>query len=148
MADPVVLKNAFVAFTTSTGSSTYTEVDANKSIKLPLSKKELEDAVMGDGVEVYFPGVIAAPVSLVHRQDFGATGVDKKFWDLWNGAVPFKLKVRPVDSAVATANPSLIYSKVRVFQITPIDGAWGESLKNNIEIRPCSGCTVTRSTST
>jgi len=148
MADPVLFKNGFVAFTTSTGSSTYVEVDANKSVQFPLSKAELDDAVMGDTASVFFPGLTSMPLSLTHRQDFGASGIDQKFYALWNNGTPFKVKMRPVDAAVSTTNPSYIVSKVRVFSITPISGSHGELLQQAVEIRPCSTAALTRSTST
>jgi hypothetical protein len=148
MADPVLLKNAFVSFSTSTGSAVYTEVDANKSIELPLSKAELANSVMGDGAETFFPGLISVPISLTHRQDFGAAGIDKKFYDLWNNGTAFRLKVRPVDAAASSTNPSLIFSSVRIFSITPISGAHGVLLENVATLKLGSGATVTRSTST
>lgn len=147
MANPVLLNNAYVAFTTSTGG-TYAEVDANKSIALPLSKAELNDAVMGDTAEVFFPGLVSAPLTLVHRQDFGASGIDAKFWGLWNAGTAFKVKIRPVDAAVSSTNPSFILSKVRIHSISPISGAHGELLANECQIRLQSGGTVSRSTST
>lgn len=148
MADPVLFRNGFVAFTTSTGSSTYTEVDANKSVQFPLSKAELNDAVMGDTAEVFYPGLISMPLTLTHRQDFGASGIDQKFWALWNNGTAFKFKLRAVDAAVSTTNPSYIVSKARVFSITPISGSHGELLQQEIQIRPCSTAALTRSTST
>lgn len=103
---------------------------------------------MGDGAETFFPGLISAPITLMHRQDFGAAGIDKKFWDLWNGATPVRMKVRPVDAAVSTTNPSYIFTPVRVYSITPVSGAHGALLEQAVTLRLGSGATVTRSTST
>jgi hypothetical protein len=148
MADPTVYRNGYVAFSTSTGSTTFVEVDANKTLEIPFSKAELPDGVMGDTLEVSFPGLMSAPVSLVHRQDFGAAGIDKKFWDLWNNGNAFQMKWRPVDAAVSTTNPSYKLTKVRVFGITPISGSHGQLLENAVTMRAGSGCTLVRSTST
>lgn len=148
MANPVLLSNAYVAFTTSTGSAVYTEVDANKSIELPLSKAELANSVMGDSAETFFPGLTSAPVTLVHRQDFGTAGIDKKFYTLWSASTPFRLKFRPVDAAASSTNPSFILSPVRIFSVTPISGAHGVLLDNSITLKLGSGATVTRSTTT
>lgn len=148
MANPVLFNNGFVGFTTSTGSSTYTEVDANKSVQFPLSKAELNDAVMGDVAEVFFPGLTSMPLTLRHRQDFGASGIDQKFYALWNNGTAIKVKLRAVDAAVSTTNPSYIVSKARVFSITPISGDHGQLLEQEVKLLPCSGATLTRSTST
>jgi hypothetical protein len=148
MADPVLLSNAFVAFTTSTGSSAYTEVAANKSLEVPLNKAELANSVMGDSAETFFPGLTTAPVSLTHRQDFTVGGIDAKFYTLWNLSTPFNLKFRPVDAAVSSTNPSYILKPVRIFSITPISGAHGVLLENQVTLRLGSGGTVTRSTTT
>jgi hypothetical protein len=148
MANPVVFFNGYVAFTTSTASAVYVEVDANKSIEIPLSKAELANSVMGDSAETFYPGLISAPITVTHRQDFTTAGVDKKFWTLWNAGTPFRMKVRPVDAAASSSNPSLIFTPVRVFSITPISGAHGALLENAVTIKLGSGATVTRSTST
>lgn len=148
MADPVVLKNALVSFSTSTGSAVYTEVDANKSITFELNKAQLPNSVMGDSLETFHPGLTSVPISLVHRQDFTTAGIDKKLWTLWNNETAFRLKIRAVDSAVSSSNPSYILNKVRIFKIVPISGKHGDLLENAMDIRAGSGCTVTRSTST
>lgn len=149
MADPVLFRNGYVAFTTSTSAAgSYTEVDANKSVQFPLSKAELDDRVMGDVAEVFYPGLISLPLTLTHRQDFGASGIDQKFYALWNNGTAFRVKMRPVDAAVSTTNPSYQVTKARVFSITPISGAHGELLQQEVQIRACSGATLVRSTST
>lgn len=148
MADPVLFRNGYVAFTTSTGSSTYTEVDANKSVQFPLSKAELGDGVMGDTAEVFYPGLTSMRLTLTHRQDFGASGIDQKFYTLWNNGTAFRFKLRPVDAAVSTTNPSYIVNKARVFSITPISGSHGELLAQEVQILACSGAALSRSTST
>ena len=148
MANPTIFVDGFLALTTSTGSSTYLEVDAVKEVRMPISREEVDDAVMDDDIDAKFPGRVNAPLSAKLRQDFGASGNDVKFWNLLNNKTPVKAKVRPTDAAVATANPSYIFSKVRVFSITPISGAHGEPLMNEIEFRMSSGGVLSRSTST
>lgn len=150
MAEPTLFKNGYVAWTTSTGSSAYVEIAGVKSISMPLSKAELANGVMGDGAEVMYPGLISAPISVTCRQDFttAAAGVDKQAWARWNGEMKFRVKVRPVDGAVADDNPSYIFDRVGLFNHTPIEGQHGVLLENKLEFRLLSGATVARSSST
>lgn len=150
MADPVVFKNAYVAFSTSTGSASYTELAGVKTVEMPLSKAELADAVMGDVAEVMYPGIYSAPLSLTCRQDFttAAAGVDKLLYARWQAETAFRVKIRPVDAAVASSNPSYIFDKMRIFSITPLSGSHGQLLENRASLKLGSGGTLTRSTST
>lgn len=153
MADPVVFENAYVAVTTSTGSSTYVELPGVKSVSLPVSRAELNDAVMGDTIDAKYPGILSVPISITCRQDFSSSisvsgGVDKLANTRLMNRTAFKLKIRPVDAAVSGANPSIILSRVRIFNTTPLDGAHGVALENKIEMRSQSGGTYARSTST
>lgn len=150
MAEPTLFKNGYVAWTTSTGSSTYTEISGVKSVAVPLSKAELANGVMGDGAEVFYPGLISAPISVAARQDFTtlAVGVDAQVWARWNGETKFRVKIRPVDAAVADDNPSYIFNRVGLFNHTPIEGQHGALLENKLEFRLLSGATVARSSST
>lgn len=150
MADPVVFENGYIAHTTSTGGTVYTEFSGVKSISMPISRAELDDSVMGDNLEAKYPGILAVPISVTARQDFtsAVTGVDKLTYTRLNARTAFKLKIRPVDSAVSASNPTYIWSKVRIFSTTPIDGAHGVALENKIELRAASGCAFSRSTST
>lgn len=153
MADPTLLNNCYVAISTSTGSATYTEIPGVKSVKMPISAAELDDAAMGDTLAVMYPGIYSRPVSVVARNDFATAwsataGVDLKMNTLLVNRTKVRLKIRPVDTTVGGTNPSYIYGAVRVFSTTPIDASHGELLKNAIEFRPASGCTITRSTAT
>lgn len=148
MADPIVFSNGYLALTTSTGSAVYTAPAGQKSVTIPLSRAELDDAVMGDDISATYPGIRSAPISARYRQNFAAGGIDALAFARWDAKTMMRLKVRPVNGAVATANPSLIWNRVYISSITPVSGAHGEILYNAIEFRPASGCTVTRSTST
>ncbi len=150
MADPVLFQNGYLAFTTSTAGTVYTALSGVKEIRAPFTHAELEDAVMGDVLEAKYPGLQQRPISAKARQDFttAAAGVDKLVYTRQENRTAFKAKLRPVNAAVSSTNPTYIYSKVRIFQSSPIDGSHGQLLVNNIELRPQSGCTVTRSTST
>ncbi len=155
MAEPTLFKNAFVGWTTSTGAAVYSQIAGVKSCQVPLSKAELANSVMGDGAETFYPGLISAPISVVSRQDFttggaalGAFGLDKEVWTRWNSELKFRVKVRPVNSAVSSVNPSYIFNRVGVFSHKPIGGGHGELLENPIELRLLSGCTVVRSSAT
>lgn len=150
MADPTLGSNLYVAFTTSTASSTYVALVSVREHNLPLSKAQLADGVMGDTLEPFFPGLVSAQIDLRLRQDYttAAAGVDKKIYNLWNGNTAFKVKVRAVNSAVSSTNPSYLLSRVRVFDHTPVSAKHGELIENAVAIRPCTGCTLTRSTST
>lgn len=148
MADPVVFSNGYLALTTSTGSSTYTAPVGLKSVSIPISRAELEDAAMGDDITATFPGIVSAPISARFRQNFAAGGIDALAFTRWNSKTLFRAKVRPVNSAVATANPSLIWNRVYISRITPVQGQHGEILYNDIEFRPATGCSFSRSTST
>lgn len=150
MADPTLGNNVYVAFTTSTASSTYVDLGAVRELGFPLDKAQLADGVMGDTLEVFFQGLKSAPIDIRCRQDFttAAIGVDKKMYNLWNGGTAFKIKMRPVNSAVAATNPSYLLSRVRVFGLTPISAKHGDLLDNAVKVMPCTGCTLTRSTST
>lgn len=150
MADPVLFQNGFVAFATSTGSVASAELSGAKTINAPFNHAELDDAVMGDVLEAKYPGLQSRPISITCRQDFtsGVTGVDKLVYARQENRTAFRVKIRPVDAAVSASNPSYLYTKMRIFQSTPIDGNHGALLENKIELRPQSGCTVIRSTST
>lgn len=153
MADPTLLQNAYVAISTSTGSAVYTELPGVKMVRMPINAAELDDAVMGDTLAAKYPGIFERPVSVEARQDFATAwaataGLDLKTNALLVGRTKVRLKIRPVDSAVGGTNPSYIYGAVRLFSTTPISAAHGELLKNALEFRPASGCTITRSTAT
>lgn len=150
MADPTLFTNAAVFFATSTGSVASAQIAGVKSVSAPYSQAELDDAVMSDGLDAKYPGIESRPISITCRQDFttAATGVDKLVYTRQQNRTAFRVKLRPVNAAVSSTNPSYLYSKMRIFNSTPIDGSHGQLLENKIELRPSSGCTVTRSTST
>ena len=150
MADPTLFNNAYVAFTTSTGSSTYVVLSGVKSLGFSISAAELDDAVMGDTLEAKYPGIFSVPISITARQDFTSAvgGVDKFVHTRLAARTAFKMKIRPVNSAVSATNPSYILSKGRFHSESPLDGSHGSLLENKIEFRAQSGCTITRSTST
>jgi hypothetical protein len=126
----------------------YTAPVGLKSVGIPISRAELEDSAMGDDIEAKFPGIMSAPISAKYRQNFAAGGIDALAFARWNSKTMFRAKMRPVNGAAATGNPSLIWTRVYISGITPIQGAHGEILYNEVELRPASGCTLTRSTST
>jgi hypothetical protein len=150
MADPTLFQNGYVAATTATGGATYTVLSGIKSASAPYSMAELDDAVMGDTVEAKYPGIISAPISVTLRQDFtsAAAGVDKLTYTRFAARSAFRVKIRAVNAAVSATNPSYLYSKVRIHNVTPIDGSHGALLENKVEFRPQSTCTITRSTTT
>lgn len=148
MADPTVFHNGFLAWSTSTGSVASAAPVGLKSVTIPISRAELDDAAMGDDINVSFPGIQSAPVSARYRQNFAAGAVDALSFARWNAKTMFRIKVRPVNSAVSTTNPSLTWNRVYISSITPISGGHGEILYNDVEFRPASGCTFARSTST
>jgi hypothetical protein len=148
VADPIVFYNGYLALTTSTGSSTYTVPVGLKSATIPMSRAELDDAAMGDDISATYPGIMSAPVSTKYRQNFAAGGIDALAFTRWNAKTAFRLKVRAVNSAVAVGNPSYIWNRIYISAITPVQGAHGEILYNQVEFRPMTGGTLTRSTST
>lgn len=148
MADPIVFANGYVAQTTSTGSSTYTVPVGLKNVQIPISRAELDDAAMGDDISATYPGIMSAPVTARYRQNFAAGGIDALAFVRWNAKTMFRLKVRSVNAAVSVTNPSFIWNRVYISSITPVQGAHGEILYNEVAFRPASGGTFTRSTST
>jgi len=150
MADPVVLVDAYVAWSTGTGSAVYTELSGVKSLTLPISRDDLDDAVMGDQIGAKYPGRLDIPIDVVCRQDFATavTGVDKQAYNRLINRTAFRLKIRPVDAAASGPNPSIILNKVRLHAMTPIDGKHGDALENKLKFLPQSGCTLARSTAT
>ena len=148
MAEPTLFKNGYLAYSTATGSATYTEVPDVKSVEMPLSKAELANGVMGDAGEVFFHGLISAPIGATLRQSFESGGADSALYTRWNSETKFRLKVRAVDGAASTTNPGYIFDRVGVFSITPISGQHGVLLENAVTFRMLSGCTVVRSTAT
>jgi len=143
MAEPVVFENAKAEWTTATGGA-YTEVPDVSSVSAPFSRAELDDAVMGDTLSVKYPGILDAPISVTCRQSLLNAGVDENAFNKLNLRTAFKFRLRPVDAAVTTDNPAYVWDRVRVFSVTPMDGAHGAKLENKIEIRAASGCTLTR----
>jgi hypothetical protein len=149
VADPIVFTNGYLAFTTSTAAAgTYTAPVGLKSVTIPVSRAELEDAAMGDDISATFPGIQSAPISARFRQNYAAGGIDALAFTRWNSKTLFRAKVRPVNGAVSTTNPTLLWTRVYIASITPISGAHGEILYNDLELRPATGCTFSRSTST
>ena len=148
MADPTVFNNAYVAFTTSTGSAAYVVPVGLKNVQAPASRAELDDAAMGDDISATYPGIMTAPITARYRQNFAAGGIDALAFTRWNAKTMFRFKMRAVNSAVAVGNPSYIWNRVYISGITPVQGAHGEILYNELQIRPASGGTFTRSTST
>lgn len=148
MADPIVFYNGFLALATSTGSVASAAPVGLKSVTIPISRAELDDAAMGDDISATYPGIMSAPISARYRQNYAAGGIDALAFTRWNAKTLFRIKVRAVNSAVATGNPSFLWSRVYISSITPAQGAHGEILYNNVEFRPATGCLFTRSTST
>jgi hypothetical protein len=151
MATETLLSNAYVAFSTSTGSAVYTERPDLKSLEMPFSRAELANSVMGDSAETFAQGLISLPISLTYRQSYttaAATAIDKFFYDRLVGGTKFRMKVRAVDAAVSGTNPSYISTPVIVTSYTPISGQHGQLLEQSVTLRLASGATITRSTST
>lgn len=155
MAEAIVLKNAYLAWSTSTGSAAADQIAGVKSITFSLEKAKLDNAVMGDVAEVFKQGLISAPISVKLRHDYttggaalGDFGVDKECWNRWNSEVNFKLKLRYVNSAVSASNPSYTFSRVGLFKYDPLNGEHGQLLENEVQFELLSGCAVSRSTST
>jgi hypothetical protein len=148
VADPIVFANGFLAFTTATGSSTYVAPVGLKNVQAPASRSELDDAAMGDDISATYPGIMTAPITARYRQNFAAGGIDSLAFVRWNAKTMFRAKLRAVNSAVAVGNPSYIWNRVYISAITPVQGAHGEILYNEVQVRPATGCTYTRSTST
>lgn len=150
MADPTLANNVYVAFTTSTASTTYVDLGAVRELGFPIEKAQLADGVMGDTLEVFFQGLKSVSIDIKCRQDYttAAAGIDKKMYNLWNNGTAFKVKIRPVNGAVSATNPSYLLSRVRVFGLTPVSAKHGDLLENAVKVMPCTGCTLTRTTST
>ncbi len=148
MADPIVFYNGFFAWATSTGSVASAAPVGLKSLTIPISRAELDDAAMGDDISATYPGIMTAPLSARYRQNYAAGGVDALAFARWNAKTMFRVKARAVNSAVATGNPSFLWSRVYISSVTPVGGAHGEIIYNNVELRPATGCLFTRSTST
>lgn len=115
---------------------------------IPVSRAELDDAAMGDDINASFPGIQSAPISIRFRQNYAVGGIDALAFARWNAKTMFRAKVRAVDAAVSSSNPSLLWTRVYIASITPISGAHGEILYNDVELRPASGGTFSRSTTT
>jgi hypothetical protein len=151
MAEPTLFQNGAVFFATSTGSVASAQLNGVKSVTAPFTNAELEDAVMGDVLQAKYPGLQDRPISITCRQDFTTSatqGVDKLVYTRQENRTAFRVKLRPVNAAVSSTNPSYLFTRMRIFGSTPITGAHGELLGNTIELKPCTGCTVSRSTST
>jgi len=156
MANPVLFSNGYVGLASTTGVTAFTagmNLSGVKSVAAPFNNAELANAVMGDTVEALYPGLTSAGITLALRQDFttgGATlplfGNDKKFWTLWSARTPCTLQIRPVNAAGSVTNPKYTFTKVYVAGITPVNGAHGELLANEVKI-VLGGGTITRVTS-
>jgi hypothetical protein len=156
MANPVLFSNGYVGLASTTGVTAFTagmNLSGIKSVAAPFSNAELANAVMGDTVEALYPGLTQAGITVVLRQDFttgGATfplfGNDKKMWTMWNARTPGTLQLRAVNSAGAVTNPKYTFTKVYISSITPINGAHGELLQNEVKF-VLGGGTITRVTS-
>ena len=148
MADPLVFTNGFLGFTTATSTAgAYTAPVGLKSVTIPISRAELDDAAMGDDISATFPGIITGPISARFRQNYAVGGIDSVAYVRWNAKTMFRADVRPVNAVVSTTNPAYRWSRVYIASITPVNGAHGEILYNDLEIRPASGCVFSRSTS-
>lgn len=155
MAVSTLFRNGYIAFTTSTASTTYLEVAGVRSISIPMSRAELADSVMGDVHEAFEQGLWSAPIEITARQDFttsvsAAGGNDKLFYNLLNSGTRFTVKARAVDAAVSGTNPSYKFSPVKAYSFSPIDGNHGVLLEQKASLRLASngGTPWVRSTST
>lgn len=155
MAEATLLRNAYIALTTSTGSSTYLEIPGVKSFNGPWSRAELANGVMGDVHEAMEQGLFSIPIDVTVRQDYTTSvsasgGADKLFYNLLNNGTKIKMKVRAVDAAVSGTNPSYIYSPIKIYSHSPISGSHGQLLENAATFRLASngGTPWVRSTST
>lgn len=149
MADPTLFQNGYIAFTTSTGGTAYTELLDVKAIQMPINMAELANSVMGDVAETFYPGLFQAPITVRCRQSFGAGSPDALGFARMSARTAFKVKIRAVDAAVSTTNPSYIFGKAYITAVTPITGDHGQLLENEIQLRLGSPTTaITRSTST
>jgi len=149
MAEPTLFKNGKAAWTTGTATgATLTAIPGIKSVEIPLSKAELANSVMSDDGETFFPGLISAPITVLTRQDFttGATANDAQCFSRWDGGDKFRFETAPVNAALSATNPAYHFSRVGLFSYTPISGAHGVLLENNIQLRMLSGCVIARLT--
>jgi len=147
---PTVFSNGWIAVTTGTSTGTLTAITGVKEITAPFSRAELNDSVMGDTLETFYPGVISAPISVVCREDYdSSTGNNQKFYNLMINRTKFNVSLIPVNTTVSGTNPVFYYEGMYCTQANAgPSGAWGTSVENRLEFRPASGCTVTRATST
>lgn len=146
MAEPVVFKNGLARWSTATGNEPDAAISGVKSVELPLSKAELGNGVMSDDGEVFFPGLISAPISVTCRQDFTTGGVDDEVWGRWNSETKFQFEAAALNSTLLVTNPAYRFSRVGVFASTPLNGAHGVLLENAFQLRMLSGCVVSRQT--
>ena len=149
MAEPTLFKDGKAAWATGTATgATLTQISGVKNVELPLSKSELSNSVMTDDGETFFPGLISAPITITARQDFttGAASVDQQCFNRWDGGDKFRFEVAPVNAALSATNPGYHFSRVGVFSYTPLSGAHGVLLENNIQLRMLSGCVLSRKT--
>lgn len=146
MAEPVLFKNGLARWSTATANEPDAEISDVKSVEIPLSKAELENGVMSDVGEVFYPGLISAPISVMCRQSFAASGIDSECWTRWNSETKFQFEAAPVDTTLSATNPAYRFSRVGMFAYNPINGQHGQLLENPIQIRMLSGCAVTRET--
>lgn len=145
-AAPTLFKDGGLHVSSSTAGTTYLQVAGVKAVELPLSKAELANSVMSDNIETFFPGLISSPITATLRQDFvgTATGIDADFWSKWSSETKFRLGVLPVNALVTPTNPRYTFTSVGVFSITPISGAHGVLLEQQVAFRCLSGCSLSR----
>ena len=148
MAEPLLFSNGYLAISTSTGRAVYTELLDVKSIQMNISMAELDNAVMGDGAEVFYPGLQQVEITARCRQSFAATSADKIAFDRMTTRTPFRVKIRSVDAAVSTTNPSYWFGKCYFFSGPGAAGDHGQLLESEYRLRLGSPSTVNRSTST
>jgi len=147
---PTVFSNGWIAVTTGTATGTLTAITGVKEITAPLSRAELNDSVMGDTIETFYPGVFSAPISVVCREDYdSSTGNNEKFYDRMNARTKFNVAIKPVNAAASGTNPRIYYEGVYCTMANAApSGSWGNAVENRLEFRPASGCVITRATST
>ena len=148
MADPVVFTNGFLGLTTATGGTVYTHLVDTEEVTLPISREELDAAVMGDGAKTMYPGRLNSDITVRCRQSFSATSADSLLWPYFNNKTAVRCKARAVNAAVSTSNPSYKFDRVYVVNGPGIAGGHGAILKNTYKLVLAPGCIITRSTST
>lgn len=97
------------------------------SLEFPLEAELQDETAMGDTARSFLAGLTNGTCTVNFQQDFASAKVDATLFPLL-GAVAFAVKIRPVNTTIATTNPEFQWNGL-LKSYPPVSGTVGELAK-------------------